>query len=66
MDTLKKFAASFVTSLLGSIFKLAAAFGIGTGAAAAVCLYYGLPLVLSLFGGLIVLGVATAFFVDFS
>jgi hypothetical protein len=34
---------------------------IETGACALVCLYYELPLVLSLIGGLFVLGVALAF-----
>ncbi|MEM7763085.1 MAG: hypothetical protein AAF290_03330 [Pseudomonadota bacterium] len=52
-------------SFLGGIFKaianafaqMLAAFAVGTAVAAAVCWYYGLPLILSLGGGLIVIGV---------
>jgi hypothetical protein len=40
--------------------QLLIAFSIGTGAAAVVCWYYGVPLFLSLLGGILVLGFALA------
>jgi len=36
------------------------AFTIGTAASAGACLYYGVPIALSLLGGLVVLGIALA------
>jgi len=49
-------AKDFLRSLLG----LAAAFVIGTAAGAGICLYYGLPLIFSLAGGAVVLGIGVA------
>lgn len=61
---MKKAGNSFLSQLLGSIAHgfamLLMAFSIGTGASAVVCWFYGLPLILSLIGGFIVLGVAIA------
>lgn len=47
----------FLTSILGSLardaLRLVLAFGVGTGAGAIVCRYYGLPMALSLGGGVL-------------
>ena len=51
-------------SLLGALLKFILAFAVGTGAGALVCWYYGLPLVLSLVGGILVLGLALALMSD--
>ncbi|MCB1378898.1 MAG: hypothetical protein KDK89_11100 [Alphaproteobacteria bacterium] len=53
--------ATIAGNLMRDVFKMIAAFAIGTGASAIACWYYDLPLVLSLLGGLIVLGVALVF-----
>lgn len=58
-----RFFSGLVQSLLRDLFRFVIAFAIGTGVAGAVCLYYGFPLALALFGGLIVLGVMLAFIV---
>jgi hypothetical protein len=55
------FIRTFLTSLARDALKLVIAFGIGTGAGAIVCWYYGIPLVFSLLGGILVLGLAVAF-----
>lgn len=59
-----KRADSFFGSIFGSLLHgfgmLLAAFVIGTGASAVVCLFYGVPLAFSLIGGFIVLGIAVA------
>lgn len=61
---MKRNKNSFFSQILGSLahgfLMLIAAFSIGTGASALICLYYGVPLVLSLIGGFIVLGIAVA------
>lgn len=60
----------FLKEILGSLARDAArlllAFGIGTGVSALACLYYGAPLILSLLGGFIVLGIAVIFLMDSS
>lgn len=65
---MRQFKHSFLGQILGSIAHgfgmLLVAFGIGTGAAAVVCLYYGAPIVFSLIGGFIVLGIAVALITD--
>ena len=58
---LRDFFVSVFTGLLRDTLRLLIAFCIGTVVSAGVCLYYGLPLVLSLIGGFIVLGVAVLF-----
>ena len=55
-----EFLVDVFGSLMRDALKLLVAFGIGTGASAVVCWYYGLPLALSLVGGFIVLGVVVA------
>ncbi len=65
---MKKSNNSFLSQILGSLahgfMMLIFAFSIGTGASALVCWYYGLPLVLSLIGGFIVLGLAVVVMTD--
>jgi hypothetical protein len=58
------FFASLFHGLIRDAFKLFVSFGIGTGAGALVCWYYGLPLALSLLGGILVLGLALALMSD--
>lgn len=58
------FLAGFLASLARDAFKLVMAFAIGTGAGAIACWYYGFPLVFSLLGGILVLGLALAFMSD--
>lgn len=58
------FIASVLAGLVRDIFKLIAAFGIGTGGGAIVCWYYGLPLGLSIIGGILVLALAIALISD--
>lgn len=61
---LPELASAIGKSLLRSVAILLIAFAIGTGAAALACLYYGLPLWLSLIGGFLVLGLSVAFVLD--
>ncbi len=56
----RKFLGNFFASLAQDLVRLVASFAVGTGAGALVCWYYGLPLVLSLIGGILVLGFALA------
>ena len=61
-------ARGFFPSLLRGIARDAVqfiiAFAVGTGAGAIACWYYGLPLVLSLLGGILVLAMALALTTD--
>lgn len=56
--------ASFFTALARDVLQLFFAFAIGVGGAAVACWYYELPLVLSLGGGILVLGLAVALKTD--
>ena len=58
------FVASLLKGLIRDAIKLIIAFAIGTGVGAIVCWYYGIPLVFSLIGGLLVLGLALAISTD--
>lgn len=49
---------------LDAIIKFVTAFGVGTGAGAVVCWYYGIPLGFSILGGILVLGIALALMSD--
>ena len=49
---------------LSAVLKVAVFFGVGTGGAAIVCWYYGIPLAFSIFGGILVLGTALALMSD--
>lgn len=58
----------FFASLFGSIIRdavnLVVAFAVGTGGGAIVCWYYGMPIVFSILGGILVLGLALALSTD--
>ena len=60
------FFASLLFAFLDGILKFVTAFAVGTGAGALVCWYYGIPLVFSLLGGILVLGLALALLSDSS
>lgn len=58
----------FLAEILASLTKFALrffiAFILGTGAGAVVCLYYDIPIVFSVLGGILVLGIALALLSD--
>ena len=58
------FLASIFLGIFNTLAKFVLAFVIGTGAGAIACWYYGIPLVFSLVGGFIVLGLALAIATD--
>ena len=58
------FVSSFLFGLLREAVKFIIAFAVGTGAGAIACWYYGVPLVFSLLGGILVLGLALALSTD--
>lgn len=58
------FLATLLVGLVQDAVKLIIAFAIGTGAGAIVCWYYGIPLVFSLLGGILVLALALALLSD--
>lgn len=58
------FFAELLVSLVRDAVKFVIAFAVGTGAGAIVCWYYGIPLVFSLLGGILVLGLALALSTD--
>ena len=60
----KGFFPTLLMSLARDAVRLVVAFAVGTGAGAIVCWYYGIPLVFSLLGGILVLGLAVAFWSD--
>ncbi|MFK7861788.1 MAG: hypothetical protein AB8B64_23430 [Granulosicoccus sp.] len=60
------FLAEILMSLTKFAFRFFIAFLLGTGAGAIVCLYYNIPIVFSVLGGILVLGVALALLSDSS
>ncbi len=58
------FFASLLMGLVRDAVKFIIAFAVGTGAGAIACWYYGIPLVFSLLGGILVLGLALALTTD--
>ena len=58
------FFASLLMGLIRDAVKLLIAFAVGTGAGAIVCWYYGVPLIFSVIGGILVLGLALALTTD--
>ena len=58
------FLSSFLLGLVRELFKFIIAFAVGTGAGAIACWYYGVPLIFSLLGGILVLGLALAISTD--
>jgi hypothetical protein len=53
-----KFLKDLLKIGLSALLKIAAYFGVGTGAGAIACWYYSIPIVFSIFGGILVLGIA--------
>lgn len=62
--TVRGFFTSLLMSLVRDAVKFIIAFAVGTGAGAIACWYYGIPLVFSLLGGILVLGLALALSTD--
>jgi hypothetical protein len=60
----KGFFSSLLLSIVRDAVKFIVAFAVGTGAGAIVCWYYGIPLVFSFLGGILVLGLALALATD--
>ena len=58
------FLATILIDLARDAVKFIIAFAVGTGAGAIVCWYYGIPLVFSVLGGILVLGLALALLSD--
>ena len=58
------FLVSFLTAVARDFLQLLMAFALGTGGAAIVCWYYGVPLLFSILGGILVLGLAVALKTD--
>ena len=55
-----KFLKDLIKIGFDAIVKFVIAFGVGTGAGAVVCWYYGIPMGFSVIGGILVLGIALA------
>jgi hypothetical protein len=62
--SIRGFLSDLVGSLVRDFVKFIIAFTVGTGAGAIACLYYGIPLVFALAGGILVLGLALALSTD--
>jgi hypothetical protein len=58
------FLASLLIGLVQDAVKFVIAFAVGTGAGAIVCWYYGIPLVFSVLGGILVLALALVLLSD--
>ena len=58
------FFSSLLRGVVRDMVKLIVAFAVGTGAGAIACWWYGLPLGLSLLGGILVLALALALTTD--
>jgi len=58
------FFSSLLLRLVRDAVKFITASAVGTGAGAIVCWYYGIPLVFSVLGGILVLGLAQALATD--
>ena len=63
-DENRGFFSSLLMGLVRDAVKLIIAFVVGTGAGAIVCWYYGIPLIFSLLGGILVLVLALAISTD--
>ena len=59
-DRKRGFSSSLLIGLGREILKYVIAFAVGTGAGAIVCWYYGIPLVFSIAGGILVVAIALA------
>jgi hypothetical protein len=63
-NSVRGFLTSFLARLVRDAFQLVIAFAVGTGAGAIACWYYGVPLIFSLLGGIVVLALALALTTD--
>jgi hypothetical protein len=54
------FFATLLKGILRDLMRLVMAFALGTAGGAAICLYYGVPLILSFIGGIVLLGLFLA------
>jgi hypothetical protein len=63
-SSVRGFLTSFLARLARDAFQLVVAFAVGTGAGAIACWYYGVPLIFSLLGGILVLALALALTTD--
>lgn len=61
---IKGFFSTLFLGIARDLVKLIVAFAVGTGAGAIVCWYYGVPLGLSILGGILVLALALALTTD--
>lgn len=61
---MSEFLNELMKTSFNALVKLTVGFSIGTGAGAAVCWYYGIPMGLSIIGGILVLGIALALISD--
>jgi ribose/xylose/arabinose/galactoside ABC-type transport system permease subunit len=59
-----RFMVEVLAEVFGVLIKFLIAFGIGTGSAALVCWLNDIPMVVSLMGGFVVLGLTLAFSSD--
>lgn len=59
-----EFFKDIVKVIAGALVQVLIAFAVGTGAGALICWYYGLPIILSLIGGIVVLGIYLALISD--
>ncbi|WP_284177283.1 hypothetical protein [Rhabdaerophilum sp. SD176] len=55
------FFSKLIRGIVQELVKVAAAFGLGTAAGAAICLYYGVPLIFSLLGGIVLVALMLVF-----
>ena len=61
---IRPYLTKFLASLVRDLVQLIVAFVVGTAGGALVCGYYGIPLVFSIIGGILVLGIALALTTD--
>ena len=59
---LRDFFPRLVSGILRDLLVMAIVFAVATGISALVCLYYGVPLILSLIGGFLAVGAALFFY----
>ena len=64
MKTILEIFSDFLKAIMRQLGNMIAAFAVGTGASAIVLWWYDLPIVLSVIGGFIVLGLALAILAD--
>lgn len=55
------FFSKLIRGVVQELVKVAAAFGLGTACGAAICLYYGAPLIFSVLGGIVLVALMLVF-----